>query len=76
MRREGKWDQGLPEILPVPRESVPTVTLLKKPVRDVCAVQQSNSQRTPALLSSPGAQIQVSELKYLCFSFPQAEAGD
>lgn len=59
----------------MPRVSAPTVTLLEKPVKDVCAVQQPNSQQNPALLSSPGAQIQVSELKYFCFSFPQAEAG-
>lgn len=29
-----------------------TVALLEKPVKGVCAVQQSNSQQTPAQLSS------------------------
>lgn len=41
----GKVGSRTSRDLPMPRVSVPTVALLEKPVKDACAVQQSNSQR-------------------------------
>lgn len=52
------------------------LTLTGKPVRDVCASQQSACLKLAADSSLPTVlRTQASQLKYVFF-FPQAEAGD
>lgn len=52
------------------------MTLLERPVKDVCALQQSALKLSADSCLFTVLEIQASELKCLCFFFPPAEAGD